>query len=357
MHNVTKTFMPILLSFLVGLNGMSAMKYEQKQKEIENGGEVITEKYTREELSFGIEGFEVKGELIKPKGQKEPLKLAIIVAGSGNEGNRDGKSYHPQLGESKALMYKDIAEGLAEKGIATFRYDKRLYAHGDKYDEKMLLNLTLEDEYLEDYNEILEYFSNRDYIDKDNIYTIGHSQGGSLIPLLEKTNPKATKYISLAGASTNLIDLIIEQYEGEIEAKKDYLSEEQLKELEDYINSFKDKINSLTNDSPNEMIGFFETYFNTKYILDIKNNDILEGFKNVDKPILFLKGENDWNVREKEIVAFENILGNRDDIEFKRYKGLNHAFMKGELEDNLWPWNGGKVEKEVIDDIAEFINK
>lgn len=344
MNGAIKTFFPIMLSFIVSLNSISAGKLESKENNENDGGESVVEKYTREELSFGIEGYEVQGELIKPKGQKKPLKLAIIVGGSGST-NRDASvgEIHP---------YKDIAEGLAEKGIATFRYDKRAYSHGDKLNnEEAILNFTLKEEYLDDYNEIMKYFSNQNDIDKDNICVIGHSEGGYIIPLLEKVNSKAVKYISLGGCSTNLRELMIEQLQEILDTQKESLKEEEKSAYLFGIEELK-RAGNLTNDSPNEII----MGASSKYWLEINNYNTLDEFKKVNKPMLFLQGLNDWNSRETELIAFEKALIDRKDVEFKRYEGLNHAFIKGEMN-NLWPFNPGNVEQEVINDIANFINK
>ena len=60
----------------------------------------------------------IKGTMLAPEGQKGAVIL--IIPGSGPT-NRDGNS---PLGV-KALTYKLLAEGLAAKGIATVRIDKR----------------------------------------------------------------------------------------------------------------------------------------------------------------------------------------------------------------------------------------
>ena len=59
------------------------------------------------------------GTLLAPEGQTRAV--AVIIAGSGPT-DRDGNS--PQMGIVSAT-YRLLAEGLAEKGIATVRYDKR----------------------------------------------------------------------------------------------------------------------------------------------------------------------------------------------------------------------------------------
>src|SRR5690606_41326899 len=59
------------------------------------------------------------GALLRPEGQTRAA--AVIIPGSGPT-DRDGNS--PQFG-IKAATYRLLAEGLAERGVATVRIDKR----------------------------------------------------------------------------------------------------------------------------------------------------------------------------------------------------------------------------------------
>jgi predicted acyl esterase len=61
------------------------------------------------------------GTLLIPAGPKSPMPVALIIAGSGPT-DRDGNS--PLLpGKNNSL--KMLADALAQRGIATLRYDKR----------------------------------------------------------------------------------------------------------------------------------------------------------------------------------------------------------------------------------------
>ena len=73
--------------------------------------------YTEKEISISIgEGKELPGTLILPDGEG-PFPVVVFVHGSGPS-DRD-----ETINGNKP--FKDLAEGLAEKGIASYRYDKR----------------------------------------------------------------------------------------------------------------------------------------------------------------------------------------------------------------------------------------
>ena len=69
--------------------------------------------------------FPLKGMLTLPDGDG-PFPAVVLVHGSGSS-NMDEKV-------GKLTPFKDIALGLADRGIASVRYDKRSYAHGLKMD-------------------------------------------------------------------------------------------------------------------------------------------------------------------------------------------------------------------------------
>lgn len=292
-----------------------------------------SENYVKEELSFGIKGYEVKGELIKPKNSNKP-KIAVIVGGSGPT-NRDASinGFQP---------YKDIAIGLAEKGIASFRYDKRAFSHKDKMNMEIALETTSKEEYLDDYNEVINYLSKRSDIDSNNIYTIGHSQGGYFIPKFEKTNNKPKAYVFLAAPSSGIDDALIEQTTKILQTPN--LPDDQKKQYEE-IKKQAEKVKSLNELSSNELVAGIST----KYWMELKNYNVVEEVKKINKPMLFLQGEDDFNVPfEREILRYKKALKEREDVQFKTYKGVNHMFTKGKST---------TVESEVINDIALFINK
>ena len=79
------------------------------------------------------------GELTIPKGEGL-YPVVILLQGSGSSDKDE------TLGKLKP--FRDIAEGLAEKGVAVYRFDKRSYTYGAELATNK--QITLQDEYLED---------------------------------------------------------------------------------------------------------------------------------------------------------------------------------------------------------------
>ena len=137
----------------------------------------------------------INGTLLSPKINSKK-NLAIIIAGSGPT-DRDGNQNF-----LKSNNLKKLATGLANKNIATFRYDKRIVKQirKSKVDKDMLF-----DDFITDAVSVIEFFKNKKKYNK--IYIIGHSQG-SLVGIASSKRTKLDGLISLAGAGQP-IDAVI----------------------------------------------------------------------------------------------------------------------------------------------------
>ena len=67
----------------------------------------------------------LSGILTLPDNIDKPVPAIVLVHGSGPS-NMDEKV-------GKLTPFKDLAEGLASRGIAVIRYDKRTYAHKKQF--------------------------------------------------------------------------------------------------------------------------------------------------------------------------------------------------------------------------------
>ena len=132
-----------------------------------------------------------------------PCPVVLIIAGSGPT-DRDGNS--PLLtGANNSLKY--LAEGLAAKGIASVRYDKRgigaskAAMHGGESDLRF-------DDYVNDAVGWLEKL----HADKrfTTVSVVGHSEG-SLIGMIAAREAKADGFVSIAGAGRAAGKIIHEQ--------------------------------------------------------------------------------------------------------------------------------------------------
>jgi hypothetical protein len=134
--------------------------------------------------------------------------VALIIAGSGPT-DRDGNS----LAGVKTDMYKLVAQGLAQNGIASLRYDKRGVGKSTLKDRREE-NLRF-DEFVSDAVSLLGWLERDARFGKR--FIIGHSEG-SLIGMLAAQRAKVDGFISLAGAGRPIDVVLLEQLSAQLPA-------------------------------------------------------------------------------------------------------------------------------------------
>ena len=288
---------------------------------------------------------ELPGVLTVPKGDG-PFPAVILLQGSGPSDKDE------TIGRLKP--FRDIAEGLAEHGIAVYRFDKRSYAFGNELAAKK--DITLKDEYLEDAVNAVQLLAGQDRIDPNRIFVLGHSLGGNAVPAiareLKKAQVKARGYIMMAASPRPLDVLMREQYNylysllpeisAEQQAEKDALFSE-LDKLQD--------LDALTEDD--RVAGVYPAYW--KWLAAY---DILEAAKEITEPVLLLQGEEDYQVTMEDFEIWRSAVGDKDNWHLVSYPGLTHAFVPGEKAEGSAVYaRDGKVQENVILEIAAFVEE
>ena len=128
----------------------------------------------------------------------------ILVHGSGPN-DRD-----ETLGPN--TPFRDLAHGLASRGIAVLRYDKRTFAHQQKLVKEGLdKTITIKEEVLDDVLATVAKARDLAGIDPDRIFVLGHSGGGSLAPVIAQRDGKLAGIILLAAGSRPVEEGLREQ--------------------------------------------------------------------------------------------------------------------------------------------------
>ena len=288
---------------------------------------------------------ELPGMLTVPKGEG-PFPAVVLLQGSGPS-DRD-----ETIGSLKP--FRDIAEGLAEYGVAVYRFDKRTYVYGAEM--ATWKHGTLEDEYLEDAVNAVQLLAAQERIDPDRIFVLGHSLGGNAIPAvareLEAAPVKARGFIMMAASPRPLEVLMREQYDflyslmpevtEELQAKKDALFRE-LDRLQD--------LDSLAEDD--KIADVWSAYW--KWLAAY---DIMQAAEDITKPVLLLQGEEDYQVTMTDFEIWKEALGEKENWRMISYPGLTHVFMAGQKSEGSAAYSrDGRVDAEVIGDIAAFVSE
>lgn len=303
--------------------------------------------FREEDFSVGNGERRLPGTLTLPIGAGKSYPAVVLVHGSGPE-DRD-----ETIGANKP--FRDLAWGLATKGIAVLRYEKRTkqYPITDYWKEGQGY-ITVREETMDDALSAVAQLRGTAGIDPKRIFVLGHSQGGMLAPRIGQADPQIAGLIILAGSVRPVEELIIEQtrYLLSLDGKPSAKSEAYLSEVQSNANKLK-KLTAADISSPTILFGAPVAYW-----LDLRQYDPLAVARGLKRPLLFLQGERDYQVTRKDFELWKAALGLQAGATFKLYPRLNHLFISGDVKSTPAEYEQpGHVAEKVVSDIAEWISK
>ena len=305
---------------------------------------VKRETFREEEVLVGSGRWALHGTLTMPA-SASPCPAIVLVHGSGPN-DRD-----ETIGPNKP--FRDLAWGLASKGIAVLRYEKRTREHGPEL-VALQYTMTVKDEVIDDALAAVDLVRRTKGIDAHRVYLLGHSLGGMLAPRIGVQDPGLAGLVILAGATRPLEDIMVEQTT--YLASLSGLPEDQQKEKVGEIEKQRDKVKKLTKVDTASV----ETYLAApaSYWIDLQGYDPPQVAHSLKMPLLILQGERDYQVTMKDYERWKIALQSNRNVTFKTYPRLNHLFIGGEGKSVPTEYaKEGHVPDEVIDDIAAWMKK
>ncbi len=259
------------------------------------------------------------GILTRPaQSDKQPVPVAILVHGSGPS-NMD-----ETVGPNKP--FADLAQGLAKRGIAVIRYDKRTKVYPDRFMPGMKGDY--DSETVDDALSAIALAKNMQGIDSSRVFIVGHSLGAMLAPRIAERARNVAGIICMAAPTLKLPDMMKNQLE--------------------YLGMSKDSIaqtiSQLKASLPMGYLAFDDSYSPTATA------------KRLTLPMLLLQGGRDYQVTMDDFARWKKVLAGHKNARFKAYPQLNHLFMEGKgkstPDEYMQP---GHVADGVINDISDFI--
>jgi pimeloyl-ACP methyl ester carboxylesterase len=285
--------------------------------------------------------------LTLPENASGQVPAVVFVDGSGSS-NMDEKV-------GKLTPFKDLAEGLAELGIASIRYDKRSFAHPFKMLREKVI--TVREETIEDAILATELLRRDSRIDKDNIFIAGHSMGGMLAPRIDAEGGNYKGLILMAGSPRTLGEIMLDQNEEVIRSGKGVLQWYVKTQVAKISAMFEGMYELSDEEAKKKKLGNGTTLY---YFKEMGEHPASEYLLKLEKPVMIMQGEKDFQATlEKDFAAYKELLEDKKNVTFKVYENLNHLFVNSVYGNIMKAMKEYKVEqhigKNVIKDLADWI--
>src|SRR5213594_1134140 len=301
------------------------------------------EAYGEARLRVGRGDWTLPGTLLIPAGPG-PVPGIVLVSGSGPL-DRD-----ETVGPNRP--FRDLASGLASRGVAVLRYDKRTLVHARRLAAKRD-TLTLHEETVADAVEAVRLLRRSRRVDAARVFVLGHSLGGVALPRIATLEPGIAGFVMLATPSRPLQEAYLDQM-AYLAALDGVTTAEERARLE----SIRHQVERVgapgsTTGSGADRSGDLPLGLGRDYWDDLGRHDAGEAATLLRRPVFVLQGGRDYQVTRADFEGWRRLLADRPDVTFGIYPSLNHLFMEGEgmgTPDEYMV--AGHVAARVVEDIA-----
>ena len=290
--------------------------------------------------------------------------VVILITGSGPQ-NRDEEI----LGHKPFLVISDY---LTRNGIAVLRYDDRGVAKstGD-------FKTATTADFATDVESAISYLKTRKEINAKKIGLIGHSEGGTIAPIVASKSKDVDFIVLLAGQGLSGDKLMLLQKEKIEQAM--HIDEKEISKgqeifsgayriiLESHTDdtNLKNKLNTYFNQSfdnklPEEQVNAITNSITTTWMIYFLKYNPVPTLEKVKCPVLAIDGEKDLQVPPENLIAIKTALekGGNKNVTTKLFPNLNHLFQDcktglpseySEIEETFSP--------AALDEITKWIKK
>jgi uncharacterized protein len=295
-------------------------------------------KFTNAEVKVGAAPTFLGGTLSLPK-VADKVPGVVLVHGSGPN-DRDER-----LGPN--LIFRDLAEGLASRGVAVLRYDKRTKA----YPEQFTGTSTVREETIDDAVAAVALLRARPEIDPASIVILGHSLGGMLAPRIAEGGHGIAAAVLLAAAARPLPIMMVEQIEY-LASLGGPLDEAAKKQIEQIKSDAARALAARLGDAGPPILGVPPAYW-----ADLNAYDPAATAAKLSLPLLILQGGRDYQVTAADLQRFRSALAGHPNVAIRDFPRLNHLFIAGEGKSKPDEYQiPGHVDAAVIEAVATFID-
>ena len=253
-----------------------------------------TRDYEETEVTVGRDPYPLQGILTVPKQEQKPP--VVILIPDGRDLDMDGT-----IGLAQNKPLQDLARGLAICGVASLRYEQRMY----HYQKELPKDTGSYDAIVQDAGYAVSQMYNEKKVSRSGIYFLVMGSSASYLPVMVADKPKRLKGAILMGAKPTAV------------SEKTYGG---------------DKEKNLSSDA---------SYF-------IEENSTF--------PLLVLQGEAVFETPVKSFEQWKKLWKGRSHTSYRSFRKLNHYFMKTTGAADRSDYDEvGSVNPDVIQTIANWV--
>ncbi|NUT51578.1 MAG: hypothetical protein HOV94_30425 [Saccharothrix sp.] len=286
--------------------------------------------FTEREVVIGSGPLAVPGTLTLPHGRGP----GVVLLGGGGPFDRDETS-----GPNKPL--KDLAWGLASRGVAVVRFDKVTHAHHHTAPD-------MTREYVPHAVAAIHLLRQQRTVDR--VFVLGHSMGGKVAPRVAAAEPSTAGLVLLAADAQPMHHAAVRVVRhlaavGAIDetAVETIIRQAVLVDSPD-----------LTPQTPAEDLPFG---FPASYWLDLRDYDPVATAAALHTPMLILQGGRDYQVTvEDDLTRWQAGLAHRGDVTIRVHEADNHLFFPGTGPSTPAEYESAQhVDPAVVAEVADWL--
>jgi dienelactone hydrolase len=248
-------------------------------------------------------------------------------------------------------VFKDLAWGLATRGIAVLRYEKRSHKYGAQSADDPT-ELTVKEEAMDDAHSAVVLLTTMPEIDPRRIFLVGHSLGAYLAPRIASGTPQIAGIILFAANARPIEDLVVEQVRYEAS-----LAGTVTPAIQKAIDGAEASAKEMRNPDLKKgtTVHLLNASLPASYVLDLRTYHPTDVAAALSIPILVLQGERDYQVTMTDFGLWQKALAGHPKTTLKSYPGLNHFFIMGTGPASPVEYTTpGHVDKAVVDEVATW---
>ncbi len=301
--------------------------------------------FDEHEVTLGRGPLAVGGTITVPR-RSGPLSTVVLLAGSGSL-DRD-----ETIGRNKPL--KDVAWGLATRGVVVLRFDKVTFTHARELQHTARFTLT--DEYVPHAVAAVEMLRAHRSVDSARIFLLGHSLGGTVAPRIAAAEPSVAGLVLLAGGAQPLHWVVVRQfrYLASLRPENEAASKPLIEALTEKARRVERPDLSPSTPADELPLGAPAPYW-----LDLRDYDPAALAATLGKPMLILQGGRDYQVTVADDLArWQAAVGDRPGVTIRVYPELNHLFAPGSGPSSPAEYEPAQhVDATVVADIASWLSR